>query len=89
VLFSILDLIRAMELVYRLLELTVGDRLRILGIDQRVDEARRTVLRLVDELERQQQQGAGQPHGPGGISGSTVAPSSSHSISRASNTTLC
>jgi hypothetical protein len=53
VLLAILDLCRAMELVYRLLELTIGDRLRILNIDQRVDEERRLVVGLIDELERE------------------------------------
>jgi hypothetical protein len=52
VLLSILELTRAMELVYRQLVLTVGDRLRILGIDKRVEEERRHVLQLIAELEQ-------------------------------------
>jgi hypothetical protein len=57
VLLAILNLFSAMELVYRLLELTIGDRLRILGIDQRVDEQRRLIVQLIEDFERQQQQG--------------------------------
>ncbi len=52
VLLVILALIRAMELVYGLLELTIGDRLRILGVDRRVDEERRFVIKLIEDFER-------------------------------------
>lgn len=50
--FGILGLLRAMSLVYRLLFLTIGDRLRILGIDRELDAAARFVLQLIDEHER-------------------------------------
>lgn len=52
---AILDLMRAMELVYRLLELTIRDRLRLLGIDQRVDEQRRLIVQLIEDFERKRQ----------------------------------
>lgn len=54
ILLSILDILRAMELVYRLLELLFKDRLRILGIDQKMDAERRLVLDLIRRLEEQQ-----------------------------------
>lgn len=56
VLLAVLDLLRVMELVYRLLDLTIHDRLRILGVDQQVDQERQLVVRLISDLEREQRE---------------------------------
>lgn len=53
VLLATLDLLRAMELLYCLLELTIGTRLRVLAIDLSIDEGRRTVIRLIEQCERE------------------------------------
>ena len=47
-----LTILQAMGLVYRLLFHSIGDRLRILGIDQEIDECRRFVLKVIGEQER-------------------------------------
>lgn len=47
-----LTILQAMGLVYRLLFHTIGDRLRILGIDREIDESRRFVLKVIEEQER-------------------------------------
>jgi hypothetical protein len=49
---AVLGLLRAMHLLYRLLSLTIGDRLRILGIDKDVQDSARFILRMIEEQER-------------------------------------
>lgn len=56
VLLGVLDLSRAMEFVYRLLKLTIGDRLRLLDIDRRMNDGRRLIVQLIDKLERERAQ---------------------------------
>jgi hypothetical protein len=53
--FAVLGLLRAMHLVYRLLFFTIGDRLRILGIDKDVEDSARFILRVIEEQERKAQ----------------------------------
>ncbi len=51
VLLSVLTLLRAMEMIYRLLDLTIHDRLQILGIDRQFDEQRHLLLKLLGDLQ--------------------------------------
>jgi hypothetical protein len=55
VLIGLLNLLRAMELSYWLLDLTIHDRLRILGIDQQVKSDNERVVKLIEDLERRQE----------------------------------
>ena len=52
ILLAVLGLLRAMHLVFRLLLLTIGDRLRILGIDREVQDTDRFVLDVIAEQQR-------------------------------------
>jgi hypothetical protein len=68
VLLAILQLLRVMEVVYRLLDRTIRHRLRILGLDQKFDESRNLILRLIGEFEAEQRaavQKAAKPRDPG------------------------
>lgn len=51
ILLTALDIFQTMELVYRLLELTIKDRLRILNIDLQVDEGRLFVVNLINKYQ--------------------------------------
>ena len=52
VVLAVLDLLRAMQLSYQLLTLTVGDRLRILGVDEKLWRQNQLVLGLIERLEK-------------------------------------
>jgi len=52
ILAAIVDLIHAMSLVYQLLMLTIGDRLRILNIDRKVEAQHRRALELFEAFKK-------------------------------------